>query len=1185
MGLVYSQESLTQGVTRQPTKQRPHGVCREQDNIWATYLDGARKRHPLDWLFRAALSASAEQSGDPMLHIIDKGPSQKYGVIVNHRHLQAYDLQTRKRIKIFPQAGAVEESNFDYMAGFRTSAHSKDILDQKTPEDLSNNMGVTAEVSTSGAPDVTKSWKQTSTVTSGGGTITPEYAGTGTASPGPFVGKAATQLLKVSKSIAGNAGEAFHYYRFIQADEGGAASEKNRFPQTGRWTRWSAIVHQETSGVANADMASVAIYDATANAYHRAQWAWSGNALTSLTPTITGSAVARATDLRNGFYLLQVAHRSTLAEFAANDERRVGFFWSVAGAQLDRRMIVTSVLLEEGLSSAWGDRFRKPFENYRLLTIQDYTFLVNTDTIVEMDSTAAPAKSPVEETYIQIRASGSAAQYKIRLRAGTAECKVGSIVYMSSADTDPDASGAAKGGAACIGFTPGDWGAAFTAANCECAGAASLQDPKKGLYVGPSGTPNTGTRRVKAPNTDDIALDLAFKDDETGATPDYYSSGNLLGTGGPGTTPGNNGPGNHGLKYRLTVANALRPFSASTLTWPNNASNTVEVVGSMIRITSPTAFDEVELWDSFGGDAMRQIRATVDREANLPKDGPFQDGFRVRIKGDTVQQTDDYFLKFTADKAGTFGVGKWSESTDYGVLTRLKASTMPQQIVIKQDNSAGTVTGTPFEYYLEYGPLKQVLTGASWDDRLIGDDTLTPRPSFVGKAIQDLRLWQGRLCFLTPSSIVMSEVDSYFNFFRLKGNKLFPDDRIDTTPDRRHGYPFTHMKEIGNALVLFDGKSAGAIVSSELGVKLGSVRYANYFAMESVDLARPVELGRSVFIANSIGSYSTLHEIILSEESGSAFDREITEHVPTYIVGKPICLSASSIVGAVAIVTDTSQRYMYFMRLAGQVGERSQEAVCRYDVGATGKVKWCEWIGDTLYYLVERQYGFELESMRVAPKLLDVGATWLCYLDRRVNEDTPGFSKSVALAQTTITMPYRFDDGDTPIVCDRVTGELYVIQSQSTTTVGGVTVSTLLLDPSAKDLTQQNLWVGVSYLSRYLFNNPLVAYPVGNRAISAKVSGRTEANRAAVAYEDTNRFTARAGTRGATPQDDPFAAPSGNSDVIGTVAPYMDTGRLSTPLSSEAEDLDFSIESSDHRGFGITKVDWLAYSFEEGSRR
>ena len=76
----------------------------------------------------------------------------------------------------------------------------------------------------------------------------------------------------------------------------------------------------------------------------------------------------------------------------------------------------------------------------------------------------------------------------------------------------------------------------------------------------------------------------------------------------------------------------------------------------------------------------------------------------------------------------------------------------------------------------------------------MGDLNTSPNPSFVGKTINDVFFYKNRLGMLTDGSILFSESDEYFNFFRTTVLTLLDGAPIDV------GIAHTKVTTLKNAI-------------------------------------------------------------------------------------------------------------------------------------------------------------------------------------------------------------------------------------------------------------------------------------------------------------------------------------------------------------------------------------------------
>ena len=79
-----------------------------------------------------------------------------------------------------------------------------------------------------------------------------------------------------------------------------------------------------------------------------------------------------------------------------------------------------------------------------------------------------------------------------------------------------------------------------------------------------------------------------------------------------------------------------------------------------------------------------------------------------------------------------------------------------------------------------------------------------------------------------------------------------------------------------------------------------------------------------------------------------------------------------------------------------------------FGTSSTDKILNIDFIENTLYIVNERSDGVYLESLDISPAVVDASATYLTYLDRKIQDDTTGTSSSYNAGTniTTFTIPY-----------------------------------------------------------------------------------------------------------------------------------------------------------------------------------
>jgi len=130
-------------------------------------------------------------------------------------------------------------------------------------------------------------------------------------------------------------------------------------------------------------------------------------------------------------------------------------------------------------------------------------------------------------------------------------------------------------------------------------------------------------------------------------------------------------------------------------------------------------------------------------------------GYKV---GDTV--TVDNGTGGTLTITEAYGAGAWVETVSPFVSPGLDASTMPHELV-----NTGTNTF--------------VFQEISYTNRLVGDDTTNPQPTFVGNTITNSFFFNNRLGFTSGDNVIFSQAGEYYNFYVISALSTAPNDPID----------------------------------------------------------------------------------------------------------------------------------------------------------------------------------------------------------------------------------------------------------------------------------------------------------------------------------------------------------------------------------------------------------------------
>ena len=319
-------------------------------------------------------------------------------------------------------------------------------------------------------------------------------------------------------------------------------------------------------------------------------------------------------------------------------------------------------------------------------------------------------------------------------------------------------------------------------------------------------------------------------------------------------------------------------------------------VGAGIYISCTDAFT-IEVVGGPSEDAMYAFQDTISTVSSLPLQA--KNGYKVKVINSAELDIDDMWLEFQTSSGATYGVGTWEESVGPGITYELDPLTMPHQLVRQTDGS------------FVFGPV-------SWDDRLIGDLTTNPDPSFVGSAIKHMFLYRNRFGFLSNETVSMSRAGDLFNFFNTTALAATDDDPIDISASTAKPVTLHYVRPTAVGLVLF-GDTEQFLLNTDADIL--SPRTAKINTMSSYECEANVEAVSTGVVTNFIAKsplYTKLFGLFDIRSDGPPQIEELTLNIPELIpstVNHLISSAAASIVSLGTIGSDTIYQYR-FLQLA-----------------------------------------------------------------------------------------------------------------------------------------------------------------------------------------------------------------------------------------------------------------------------
>ena len=262
-------------------------------------------------------------------------------------------------------------------------------------------------------------------------------------------------------------------------------------------------------------------------------------------------------------------------------------------------------------------------------------------------------------------------------------------------------------------------------------------------------------------------------------------------------------------------------------------------VGPGFYISADAAFT-ISVVGAPSEDALFVFQETTPTVADLPIQ--CRDGYVVKVVNSTDIDVDDMYVKFVADGTATYGTGVWEETTAPGIQYKFDPLTMPHQLVRQADGS------------FTFGPV-------TWEDRLVGDTTTNPTPSFVGQKINNLFFYRNRLGFLSNEAVILSRAGDYFNFWVTTALTVTDDDPIDITASSIRPVNHRYVLPTSVGLVLFSDNEQFILTTDADILSPKTAKINELSTYECDPTVEAVNLGTSLAFLSKTPLYTRVYEV------------------------------------------------------------------------------------------------------------------------------------------------------------------------------------------------------------------------------------------------------------------------------------------------------------------------------------
>jgi hypothetical protein len=567
-------------------------------------------------------------------------------------------------------------------------------------------------------------------------------------------------------------------------------------------------------------------------------------------------------------------------------------------------------------------------------------------------------------------------------------------------------------------------------------------------------------------------------------------------------------------------------------------SQTMEQQNAVILITGTSDFD-ISVKDGLADQGLGVVYKEVSSITDLPAKA--FNGFRIKVKGDTELVQDDYYVKFETkeDKEVLwhYGEGTWVEDVGYGVKTTFNATTMPLQLK-PDDATFNTWT----------------LDTTTWGNRTAGDDDTNPAPTFVGSRINDIFFFKNRLGLLTDNSIVFSEADEYFNFWRTTVLSLLDSAPIDVGISHTKVAILKHAVPFQEKLLIFSEGTQFVLRGQDLLTpKTVSITPATEY--DASGRIKPIVLNNYVYFPFKRNTYTGLTEYYIDNDTAIFDAAEITSQVPTYVKSDVIAMAGTAVENVLAVVNNQNRKEIFIYKYFWQNKEKIQSAWQKFTLNRD--VVGLDFIESDLYILTNDTTSTYLEVLPMENDLQDDNGYTLL-LDSRI--DGSDLTTSFSGGTTTISgFPYD------PTGIDIYTKNGHRVAFTRTSATAG-TVS--------GDLTSTDFYAGFPYDMLYRFSDQTLKQPTERGGRSASDYTFQTIRSGSLNYADTGHFTVEV-----TPKFRDTYTYAFNPDILGsnlTLNSFTpQDGHFKFAVQGQPEDTTIEVKSS-----SALPVKLLAAEFE-----
>jgi len=220
-----------------------------------------------------------------------------------------------------------------------------------------------------------------------------------------------------------------------------------------------------------------------------------------------------------------------------------------------------------------------------------------------------------------------------------------------------------------------------------------------------------------------------------------------------------------------------------------------------------------------------------------------------------------------------------------------------------------------------------------WVDRQAGDITTNSWATFKDATIDGISFFKNRLVLSSQDNVITSVAGDYFNFFQTTVTTLLSSDPVDRSAGSTRPLRFRRMLPYQRGLLCF---SDNGQYSLETNTEAFSTQTAEMVEVGSYDMLSnlaPVDIGPSILLASQGARSTSVFEAQFTAEGQSRTRvAELTRAVPRYLPADIQDMQATTTASMVTFRSKQAEGQLFCFKFYDVNGERKQAAWFRWIV-------------------------------------------------------------------------------------------------------------------------------------------------------------------------------------------------------------------------------------------------------------